>query len=212
MIKCGADRMIYPKTNSLLVYPCTLVGYMRLALLMSAVGLHLLYDEGGGLLWERIVVAGLIGLSLLLDGLDGHLARKLGHTSRFGALVDLTIDLSTHTVAWGLSGVYLTVPLIVLEWNTGLYVAVFSGLPLESWKDLLVERGPALIQSYFSNRQRNLLSIYGNFSHFAFPMALYAQLSAPWPYYLSLPGLILYELVTLYLLYIFIRILVENKG
>jgi hypothetical protein len=177
---------------------------------MSAVGVHL--SGGQGPFWKKTVVIGLIGLSLLLDGVDGSLARKHGHTSRFGTLFDLTIDLSTHTVVWVLSGFYLAALLIMLEWNTGVYTAALSGLPVDSWKDLPAKRGPSLIQSYFSNQQRNVLSIYSNFSHFALPMALYAQISVAWPYYLLLPGLALYELVTIYLLYIFVKVLLENRG
>jgi phosphatidylglycerophosphate synthase len=197
--------MIYPKTLGLLVYPCTLVGYSRLGLVISAVGVHL-SGQGG-----RWVVIGLLGLSLLLDGLDGYLARRHGHSSHFGALLDLAIDLSTHSVVWTLSGFYLAAPLLVLEWSTGLYMAAFSMLPVDSWKNILIKGGPALIRYYFSNHQRNLLSVYGNVGHFVFPAALYLQLSVAWVYTLALPGLVLYELVTFYSLYIFLRLLVEKR-
>src|SRR5262245_19152764 len=130
MIKCGAGSMINPKTASLLVYPCTLVGYMRLALLISAVWFHLFWGGEQDSFWARTVVVGLIGLSLLLDGVDGSLARRHGHTSRFGVLFDLTIDLSTHTVVWILSGFYLATLLIILEWNTGIYTVALLGLPI----------------------------------------------------------------------------------
>lgn len=194
-----------------MVYPCTVVGYVRLVLLVSAVSLHLFTIENGSELWRKVTIAGLLGLSCLLDGIDGYLARKYGHTSLFGALFDLTLDLSTHTVTWFLSGFYLAMLFLILEWATGLYIAAFSMQPETSWKTVVTKKGPPLIDYYFSNHQRNLLSAYGNISHFALPAALYLQLSVTWAYYLLWPGLILYELVTLYLLYTFITILVKNS-
>jgi CDP-diacylglycerol--inositol 3-phosphatidyltransferase len=200
--------MVYPKTLSLLVYPCTIVGYIRLALLISAVSFHLLAETE---LWRKTIIVGLLGSSCLLDGVDGYLARRYGHTSDFGTLFDLTIDLSTHTISWYLSEFYLAMPLLILEWSTGLYIAAFSMYPGDSWKNVVIKKGPFLFGYYFSNHQRNLLSAYGNISHFALPMALYLQLPISWVYYSLWPGLILYELVTLYLLYIFIKILVTTR-
>lgn len=190
--------------GALLLYPCTLVGYVRLVLLAGAVGAHV-GSAGGG------VVVGLLGLSWALDGLDGYLARRHGHTSHFGALLDLTIDLSTHSVVWCLSGFYLAGPLLILEWVAGLYMAAFSLLPVDSWKQVLIQGGPGLIRYYFSHQQRNWLSLYGNGGHFVFPVALYLHLSGGWVYYVALPGLLLYELVTFYSLCIFIKILLEKR-
>jgi phosphatidylglycerophosphate synthase len=204
-------RMLYPKTLSLLVYPCTIVGYVRLALLISAVTFYLLVVENEPEVWRKTAVVGLLGSSCLLDGVDGYLARRYGHTSDFGTLFDLTIDLSTHTVSWFLSGFYLAMPLLILEWSTGIYIAAFSMHPGASWKNVVIKKGPSLLGYYFSNHQRNLLSAYGNISHFALPMALYLQLPINWAYYSLWPGLILYELVTLYLLYIFIKTLVTTR-
>jgi CDP-diacylglycerol--inositol 3-phosphatidyltransferase len=162
-------------------------------------------------LWRKTIIVGLLGSSCLLDSVDGYLARRYGHTSEFGTLFDLTIDLSTHTVSWFLSGFYLAMLLLILEWATGLYIAAFAMYPGDTWKNVVIKKGPSLLGYYFSNHQRNLLSAYGNISHFALPMALYLQLSLTWAYYLLWPGLILYELVTLYLLYIFIKILLTTR-
>jgi len=152
----------------------------------------------------------LMGLSWLLDIFDGYLARRLGHTSRFGALFDLGLDLITITIVWTVSGFYLATAFIVLEWAAGLYIAAFSMLPQAHWKTIMVKGSPGPIKFYFSRNQRNPLSAYGNIAHFAFPLALYLGLSAVWPYYLLWPGLILYEAVTFYLLFALLKILIRD--
>jgi len=158
----------------------------------------------------RVGFVMLVGLSLLLDLLDGYLARKFGHTSHFGTLFDLLIDLITHTTVWFVSGFVLAPALIIIEWAGGLYMAAFALQPNNHWKGTLAKQGPALIQAYFSRNQRNALSILGNIGHFLFPMALYLGLTQFWVYLLTLPGLILYELVTVYLLYLFMKLLVKQ--
>ena len=118
----------------------------------------------------------------------------------FEALFDLTLDLMTHTVVWILSGFWLAPCLLILEWGAGLGVATATLQPAEHWKTRLTASSPGLIRAYFRANQRNLLSAYGNISHFVFPMAFYLQLPFSWVFYGSLPGLILYEGVTLYML------------
>ena len=46
---------------------------------------------------------------------------------------------------------------------------------------------------------------YGNLGHTLFPLALYVDLLPTWLAYLALPGALLYELVTLYLLVVLIK-------
>jgi phosphatidylglycerophosphate synthase len=186
------------------------VGYIRLALLIVAVFLPLALPLP--VFWGRVAVATLIGLSRLLDLVDGHLARKFNQLSSFGALFDLVIDLTTHTIVWILSGFYLFPLLIILEWAAGLYVAAFAIYPQTHWKTNFTKSGPGLIRAYFSNNQRNLLSAYGNLSHFIFPIALYFELLLDWVYYLCVPGLILYELVTLYMLLRLVSLSAQAEG
>lgn len=185
---------------SLLRYPCTLAGYVRLALLAGA----LVFPAGviAGL-DEQLSSLGFIilaGLSRLLDPLDGYLARRYGHVSRFGALLDLMIDLLTHTAVWLVSGFPLALALLILEWTAGLAIAAFSLQPKGYWKTGLIADSPRWVAAYFANNQRNFLSIYSNVCHFLFPALWYLDVSAKWVYYGTIPGLILYEVVTLYLL------------
>jgi phosphatidylglycerophosphate synthase len=77
---------------------------------------------GGALLGGAKVswsLAGVIGLALCLDAVDGWLARRLGLASRFGARFDLEIDALTILI------------LSVLVWQTGrtgLWVLAIGGM------------------------------------------------------------------------------------
>lgn len=192
---------------SILLYPCTIVGYVRGVLLVGALALHF----GGGNAWDehwvRIACAGAVGLSLLLDGLDGYLARVFGHTSHFGALFDLMLDLVTHTVVWVASGIRLAVAFVMLEWAAGVCIVALSRRQSISWKTTLTEQSPHLIRYYFSRNQRNLLSAYSNIGHFVIPIAFYLKIADTWMPLTFLPGLAVYEAVTAYMLYTFVRIL-----
>jgi hypothetical protein len=196
-------------TDKLLLYPCTIVGYIRLLLLGAAmITVSVGLADGPE---ARLSVAILSGLSLLLDMFDGYLARRFGHTTQFGLLFDLAIDLISHTFIWTISGFYFAAGLIILEWTAGLYIAAFSMKPNTHWKRTVIDRGPPLIKIYFARNQRNLLSAYGNIGHFIFPMTLYLDYTPNWVGYAALPGLVLYEVVTLYLFYILIRILASHN-
>ena len=197
------------QSNIVWLFPSTIIGYSRLGLLVAAIIVHLFFVNGENL-WPRLSFVCLVGLSRLLDLLDGYLARRFSQTSYFGTLFDLLLDLVTHTVVWSVSGFFLATPLIILEWATGLYIAAFARQPSGHWKTVLIDRGPRLIKYYFSNNQRNVLSTYGNLAHFIFPMAIYMLLSTSLIYYLTIPGLILYEVVTIYMLFMLMRISARN--
>lgn len=182
------------------------MGYIRLLLVGIAATLALTIADD---IWFRGLIATLLGISLLLDGLDGYLARKFGHASHFGALLDLALDLMTHTMVWFVSGFPLAVGLIMLEWTAGLYIAAFALQTSTSWKLRLTEDSPAFVRYYFSHKQRNFVSIYANASHFLCPMAWYLGLS--WLGYLTIPGLLIYEAVTAYMLYGFNKILIDKQ-
>lgn len=78
---------------------CNAVTLLRAAL-ASALLSPLIGGQATG--WA---VAGVAGIGLMLDGLDGHLARRSGLASRFGARFDMEVDaglalvLSLHILA-----------------------------------------------------------------------------------------------------------------
>lgn len=170
---------------------------MRLALVVIAVRTRF----SGDTMAVRWGVVCLLAASSLLDLLDGELARKYGQASRFGAIFDQAIDLITHTVVWWLSGFFLAVPLLLLEWCAGIAVSRAAITGSVHWKSVLTERRPTFVRRYFANRQRNWLSAIACVSHFAFPMSLYADFGG-WQFAgLWFPGLVLYEAVTAMMLF-----------
>ena len=84
------------KQTNILLYPCNVVGYIRLAMLVIAVAMVGFYNYAGWQIgWELRLGIGvwLFFCLLILDLIDGYLARKLGHVTKFGALFELTLDL-----------------------------------------------------------------------------------------------------------------------
>ena len=134
------------KNQTIWLYPATLVGVARLALLAGAVATHLLL-AAGPFGWGAVLVVTLLSLSRLLDLVDGSLARRFDQTTAFGSLFDLALDLITHTTVWLLSGFFLAPLLIVLEWTTGLFVAAVALPAAGHWKIKLTINGPPLIRA-----------------------------------------------------------------
>ena len=205
-----------PAATKILLYPCNLVGYGRLSLLAISVAVVALYSYVG---WPITImlrwgIATLLFISLLiLDVVDGYLARKLGHATKFGAVFEQTIDLLTHTFVWTLSGLALAPFIIALEWTAGLFAAAFTLQPQQHWKAALVEDGPWLVRVYFRPMRLNLLNVYSNIAHFALPLSLFVGGSASLATYLMLPGLLIFEIVTLGMIYTFAKLLLaENMG
>lgn len=80
-----------------------------------------------------ILLVALIGLILLLDAVDGYVARKLNQTSAFGALLDIVGDRIVECVFWvyfayvGLIPFWIPVIVIVRGFFTdGLRSAAFA--------------------------------------------------------------------------------------
>lgn len=189
-----------------LFYPASIVGYIRIVLLAAALLVPANLQHSLAAPHRELIFATLISLSLLLDLLDGYLARKLNQTSRFGLVLDLLIDLVTHTIVWLATGIPWFLILVGLEWLVGLGSLWVSERAAAHWKKLLLENGPWLVRTYFANNQRNWLSAYGCVGHTLLPLVLYVDLLPMWLAYLAVPGLILYELVTLYMLIVIIRL------
>lgn len=176
---------------SALVYPCNLLGYLRICLIGAAVGLWL---PAEALTLElKLTVLGLLLASSLLDALDGVLARLLDQQTRFGQCLDQVTDLMCATVLWLASGLWLAVPILILEWAGGA-VALSKSTDPARQKRLI---GTAFMRSYLANRQRNVLSVTANVSHVVFPAALFLGPGFESAVWLAAPGLIVFEAATL---------------
>ena len=173
-------------------YPSSLIDYLRLFLLAVALFCHARGHTSG------FVV--LVTVSVLLDLMDGWLARRFGQTSRFGELLDFGIDLTTHTVLWVVSGFPFAPVMVLLEWSAGFSVLMTSARESDHWKARLMQAHPFL-RRYFANRQRNGLAAWAGISHFGFRIAWYSGYGETWISNVTLPGIIVFELVTAYMIW-----------
>lgn len=201
---------------SVLLYPCNLMGYLRFLCLIAASLWHFgctNNNNTNGTLSDnkitlgfpfQVVTVALLGFSLLLDAFDGHVARKYNHTSKFGAFLDLGLDLLAHTLVWNISGIPGSTALLALEWTGGLLIAAFMNQPAASWKHRLESTGNGWLKCYFHNHQQNIYSAYGNISHFVYPIAGYLQAAQKWVYWITFPGLLLYEVITVFLIWVWL--------
>ncbi len=203
------------KQPRILLYPCNVVSFIRLAMLIVAAAVVAAAHSSGGQLSLalRWGIAIWMAVSLLiLDVVDGHLARRLGHETKFGALFELTVDLLSHTFVWTLSGLAVAPLLIALEWSVGLHIAAFIARPNAHWKITLAERGPWLVRLYWRPMRMNLLNGYSNVAHFIFPVSLFVFAGPMWLSYLALPGLVIFEAVSAYMLLTLMQILITEAG
>jgi len=87
---------------------------MRIGLLFVLV--VLIYDE---LFWMRLLAAGLSILIIVMDWLDGYLARKLNESTLLGSLLDIAGDRIVEVVLWicmaDLNLVPIWIPIVVIS-------------------------------------------------------------------------------------------------
>jgi phosphatidylglycerophosphate synthase len=72
--------------------------------------------------WTRLVGVGLLFLGLMLDTVDGVVARKRGETSLFGSVLDIAADRTYELVLWvcfaDLGMIPVAIPLIIIARTT----------------------------------------------------------------------------------------------
>lgn len=182
--------------TSPLWYPSSLIDYLRLLVLVVAVFCHAKGHTAG--------FVALVTASFLLDLMDGWIARRQEQTSRFGEFLDFGIDLISHTVLWVVSGFPFAPVMILLEWSAGISVLLISIRQPDHWKLALMNAHPFL-RRYFVNRQRNYLAAWAGLSHFGFRIAWYLGYGEMWISNVTLPGIIVFELVSAYMVWIPVR-------
>ena len=199
--------------NKILTYPCNLVGYVRLMLLITALTLLGIYDLMDWPLTScsRWTIIGFLFAAAALDAIDGYLARKFGHVTVFGALLELMIDMLIHTTVWLISGLKIAPFILALEWSVALLLAALTYADDNHWKKMLAEKGPWLVRVYFKPMKVNYFCEYCNLAHFVLPALFFVYGSFNAAGWLMLPGLIIYELVTLMMLYLFFKLVLDNK-
>lgn len=102
------NKPFYPFFERLLYRPIASFLTPRVALLVSSpniasligflVGLAGIYMVAFGDYGQRVVGAGIMLISYVIDNIDGQLARGFGKQSRFGALLDTTLDSAKESL------------------------------------------------------------------------------------------------------------------
>jgi len=107
---------------------CNRVTTLRLgmaALLGGAIAAPALVAPGGALAWPALALA---VVALVLDGVDGWMARRSGLSSAFGARFDMEVDAATITVLATLAWQTGQAPVWVLALGLMRYAFVLGGL------------------------------------------------------------------------------------
>ena len=204
-----------PNTK-ILLYPCNIVGFIRLIWLLATVG-YVAISRAYGIeppFWVRFWLGiGLLFDVLILDIVDGYLARRFNHTTKFGAVFELVLDLLGHTGVWYLSGLAIAPLFVASEWLTGAFIAIFVFVPNDSWKKLLHENGPWFVRIYFIRPKGvRVINNYSNAAHFIFPAAYFVFQEWNGLHNITILGLIMFEVVSLYMIYTFVMqlLILEN--
>lgn len=200
-IKPISHQKSYRKIIAIAFFPCTLVDYIRIILVTWAVVIATLSRQP-----SHYQICCLLTVNVILDAVDGFLARRYNHQSGFGMALDLILDVSTATVIWYLSSINLSFIFVLVEWVGAITILYSSFLKSSThWKTSLNKSNSRLLKLYFSNNQRNWLSTYAVIAHFVFPMAYVIHQPQPWLLTITLPGLLLFEFVTIYLVIVLIK-------
>lgn len=128
-----------------LLFLPNIVGYLRICLVFSA--------------WivrqSPAVFLPLYLLSIILDGVDGWLARRLGQTSSFGAWLDVVVDNLGRSMLWSLVSEWGWL-LSALEWCVFVCNHSEGG---EQWKSSF-SNSPRLIRTIMANGFRTPVGVW----------------------------------------------------
>ncbi|XP_017277525.1 uncharacterized protein si:ch1073-145m9.1 isoform X2 [Kryptolebias marmoratus] len=109
-------------------------------------------------------------LKLLLPGVDGWLARRLGQTSRFGAWLDVVVDNLSRGMLWSLLFQWGWL-VSALEWCVFVCNHHTRG---EQWKSSF-SSSPPLIRAIMANGFRTPLGVWAVSGLHCLPLWLYAH-------------------------------------
>ena len=143
-----SSRHVSP--TQVLLYVPNLIGYARVGLLVAS----LFFALG-----QPVVFLALYAASFLLDAADGHAARLLDQTSKFGAVLDMATDrVATNALVLTLSHLYREYIvwfqlLCILDLGSHwlrMYASLLDGAA--SHKHASPERDGHLVTLYYTNR------------------------------------------------------------
>ena len=123
----------YRKIIAIAFFPCPLVDYIRIILVTWAVVIATLSRQP-----SHYQICCLLTVNVILDAVDGFLARRYNHQSGFGMALDLIVDVSTATVIWYLSSINLSFIFVLIEWVGAITILYSSFLKSSThWKTSL---------------------------------------------------------------------------
>jgi CDP-diacylglycerol--inositol 3-phosphatidyltransferase len=137
-------------STQVFLYVPNVIGYARVVLLIAS----LFFALG-----QPAVFLALYAASFLLDAADGHAARLLGQTSKFGAVLDMATDrVATNALVLTLSHLYRDYVvwfqlLCILDLGSHwlrMYSSLLEGAA--SHKSASAERDGHLVTLYYTNR------------------------------------------------------------
>jgi CDP-diacylglycerol--inositol 3-phosphatidyltransferase len=148
------------KTTSVWLYAPNVIGYVRVLCLL----ISLLYASDPG---STIPFFALYSLSYLLDAVDGPVARYLGQTSQFGAVLDMVTDRVSTAVLLALlaqgcagqgshGGASLYLLLLVLDVGAH-WVQMYAALLCGATSHKSLPNEPPLLTWYY--RRHNLFAV-----------------------------------------------------
>ena len=148
-VKHWAHALLEPLTSVLANLGVSPDGLTIMGLLLSLVA-ALAFFEG----FFRFAAA-MLALSGICDLLDGELARRSGHHSRFGAFLDSTLDrLSDGIVLAGIAGFYLVHLLELVANPQQAVVEITRGLEPRTWAVVSLTAVLAMLGSFMVSYTR----------------------------------------------------------
>ncbi|XP_072034352.1 uncharacterized protein [Amphiura filiformis] len=165
-----------------LLYIPNIIGYIRIILLIAA-----WFCYATNPVWFIILYL----TNVILDGIDGAIARKLNQTSAFGAWFDVVIDCVGRSMLW--SRLYSWGSLIAsLEW----LVFVCTHSIGAQWKASFVQ-APWIAQKVMEKNFKTPLGTYVVLGLHILPLWLYAHYAGIFTHTLVIPKIIDYMVIGL---------------
>ncbi|CAK0763931.1 hypothetical protein CVIRNUC_003107 [Coccomyxa viridis] len=156
------------RSKAVLLYIPNIIGYIRLALLATAVVLGKRYP------YSTFV---LIVTNFALDGVDGIIARALNQVSVFGAWLDVAIDnISRGAIwCWAVQGPLAVIPISV-EFLTFAATQEWGGA---AWKTGCFNNAPSWVAAVMRNGFKSPAGILSVAGLFGMPLWLWSRRFLP---------------------------------
>ena len=149
-------------------YIPNLIGYIRIALLLGA-----WLSSNDSLQFILIL------LSAALDLFDGMAARKFNQESKFGAWLDITIDIFTRGSLWIYSNPQLGFPVVCLEFLVFVATQAMSFGGQQSWQDTSKRQLNWVAASIISKGFKSIPGFVAVCGLWGLPIVLYAEATIP---------------------------------